>query len=251
MKRNIIMVLLFILALGGALLAKENTIIKVKVQSANVRSEPDASAPIVARVAAGTLLEVSSKAGAWYEVNVSDQSGKEVTGYIRDTVVEVIGEDKGEEEEAEARPKAAYRREAAEEGGGNAMRFGINFGIQTDDSFSFDPIIWTAGVELDFQFGDYLMFSPEVTLVGEGFEFKYFILYPAVILNLTPGNFFIGGGVTKGFLIGSGYSGSTDFALKLNAGFLSESIKLTAYLITFFDNIFKDMAVGASLGFRF
>ena len=95
------------------------------------------------------------------------------------------------------------------------------------------------------------MFSPEVMLVGNGFEFKQFVLYPAAILNLTPGNFFIGGGVVKGFFIGSGSSGSTDFALKLNAGVISTSIKLTAYLITVFDNLFKGMSVGATLGFRF
>ena len=249
MKRNIIMALLFILVLGGALLARENTILKVKVQTANVRSEPDASAPIVARVAVGTLLEVAGTAGAWYEVTVNDRSGKAVTGYIRDTVVEVIGAD---EEETEVAPRAAVRREVPRTSAGNAMRFGINFGIMTDDSFSFDPIMWTAGAELDFQFGNFLMFSPEVILVGYKFEFKEFILYPAAILNFTPGNFFVGGGITKGFLIGSGTSGSTDFALKLNAGFQSTSIKLTAYLITGFDNLFKSgMAVGAMLGFRF
>jgi hypothetical protein len=56
MKRNIIIALLFILLLGGALLAKEKTILKVKVQTANIRSEPDASAAIVARVTIGNVL---------------------------------------------------------------------------------------------------------------------------------------------------------------------------------------------------
>ena len=87
---------------------------------------------------------------------------------------------------------------------GNQMTFGINFGIMTDDSFSFDPFFWTAGAELDLPFGNYLMFSPEVTLVGNGFKFKEFLLFPAAILNFTPGNFFVGGGLTKGFYIGSG-----------------------------------------------
>jgi len=248
MKRNIIMVLLLFLVLGGALLARGNTILKVKVQTANVRSEPDVSAPVVARVSAGTLLEVDGKAGAWYEVTVNDKSGNAVTGYILNTVVEVIGAD---EEEVEVAPRAAVRREVPRASAGTAMRFGINFGIMTDDSFSFDPIMWTAGAELDFQFGNILMLSPEVMLVGNGFKFKEFILYPGVILNFTPGNFFVGGGVVKGFFIGSGTSGSTDFALKLNAGMISSSIKLTAYLITAFDSLFKGMSVGATLGFRF
>lgn len=134
---------------------------------------------------------------------------------------------------------------------GNEMSFGINFGIMTNDSFSFDPIIWTAGAELDLQIGNYIMFSPEVILAGEGFKFKVFTLYPAAILNFTASNFFAGGGVAKGFYIGSGLSGSTDFQLKLNAGFLSKNIKLTAYALMAFKNLFKDMIVGASLGFKF
>jgi hypothetical protein len=135
---------------------------------------------------------------------------------------------------------------------GNQMNFGLNFGVMTDDSFSFDPLMWTAGAELDIQFGEFLMFSPEVTLVGNGFKFKEFLLFPAAILNFTPGNFFVGGGLTKGFYLGSGEDFAiTDIALKLNAGLISKNIKLTAYLITAFDNLFDGMLVGASLGFRF
>jgi hypothetical protein len=160
MKRNIILALLFFLALGGMLLARGNMIIKVKVQTANVRSGPDASAPIVARAAAGTLLEVAGKEGAWYEVNVSDQSGKEVTGYIRDSVVEVVGNDEEETAAAESSSRAAYRRDSSAAGAGSSMRFGINFGAMTDDTFSFNPFVWTAGAELDFQFGNFLMFCP-------------------------------------------------------------------------------------------
>ena len=140
---------------------------------------------------------------------------------------------------------------SAVHGAGSQMNFGLNFGIMTSDDFKFDPIMWTVGAELDFQLGNFLMLSPEVTLVGYKFEFKQFILYPGIILNFTPGSFFVGGGVVKGFLIGEGTSGSSDVALKLNAGIISKNIKFTAYLITAFDNIFKDMLVGASLGFRF
>ncbi len=134
---------------------------------------------------------------------------------------------------------------------GGTVGFGINFGTMTDDSFSFDPLFWTAGAEVDFRFNNYLMFSPEATLVSEGFKFKAFTLYPAAILNLTAGTFFAGGGITKGFFLGSGTSGSKDVALKLNAGLLTNQMKLTAYIITGFKEIFKDMMVGASLGFRF
>ena len=37
-------------------------------------------------------------------------------------------------------------------GAGSQMNFGLNFGVMTDDSFSFDPLMWTVGAELDLQF---------------------------------------------------------------------------------------------------
>ena len=132
MKRNILLSLLLILVLGGVVQAKEKAILKVKVQTANVRSEPDASAPIVARMAAGILLQADGKDGDWYEVTVNDQSGKAVTGYIHNSVVEVIGED---EEAAEMKPRAAVRREVPRvrsakkfAGGGAKLMGGLSMG---------------------------------------------------------------------------------------------------------------------------
>lgn len=134
---------------------------------------------------------------------------------------------------------------------GKQMSFGLNFGIMTPDNFKFDPIFWSAGAEIDFQLNDYVMLSPEATLVGYKFEFKQFVLYPGVILNFTPGSAFIGGGLVKGFLIPSDTPVSSKISLKLNAGLMSSNTKLTVFLISTFDNLFKDMLVGATLGFRF
>lgn len=106
MKRNIILLLASMLLLGGSLLAAEMTTAKVKVATANVRSKPDASAAIVAKVTMGTVLEVTGREGAWYEVNVNDPSGKKISGYISNTVVEVSGED---EEETTVKPRAVRR----------------------------------------------------------------------------------------------------------------------------------------------
>ena len=134
---------------------------------------------------------------------------------------------------------------------GAPMKFDLNFGIMTDDSLTFDPLIWSAGAEIDFLLGDHIMFSPEATLNGYKFEFKQFLLIPGAILNFKADPLFVGGGIVKGFLIGSGYDASSDVALKLNAGFISDSFKLTAYLITDFDSLFKKgMLVGATIGFR-
>ncbi len=135
---------------------------------------------------------------------------------------------------------------------GTGANLVLNLGVMTDDGFSFRPFIWTAGLELDLQIGKYLMLSPEATLAANGFKFKEFLLYPGAVLNFTTGSFFAGGGLVKGIFIGSGQAFVDDkFSLKLNAGFLTENLKLTAYAITTFDNLFSDMLVGASLGFRF
>lgn len=133
----------------------------------------------------------------------------------------------------------------------NKMTIDINFGTMTDKNFSFDPFYWTAGAELDIPFGKALMFSPELIIVGYQFKFKEFLAFPAVILNFTASSFFVGGGLTKGFYIGSGTSTEiTDVALKLNAGFLGDSLKITGYIITPFNAIFEDMIIGVTLGFR-
>lgn len=135
---------------------------------------------------------------------------------------------------------------------GSSMNFGLNFGVMTDDSFSFEPFMWTAGAEVDLWFGDLVVFSPEVTLVSNGVKFKEFLLFPAAILNFTMGSVFVGGGIVKGFYIGSGDDFAIrDLSLKLNAGLLAKNLKLTAYLMTRFDNLFDAMQVGATLGFRF
>ncbi|MCU0236000.1 MAG: outer membrane beta-barrel protein [Acidobacteria bacterium] len=107
MKRKTIVMLSLLLVLGGWLPAREQTILKVKVQTANVRSEADATSPVIAKVTAGTLLEALGRDGAWFEVTVSNASGKEVNGYIHNSVVEMLG---GDDEEEAPRPRAASRR---------------------------------------------------------------------------------------------------------------------------------------------
>lgn len=108
MKKCAILLPVLILALGGLLAAKE-TILKVRVQAANVRSAADAAAPVIAKVGLGTLLEASGREGAWYRIKVSNAAGKEVTGFIHNSVVGLVG---GDEEEESAPPRAAAGRRA-------------------------------------------------------------------------------------------------------------------------------------------
>jgi hypothetical protein len=127
------------------------------------------------------------------------------------------------------------------------------WGVITDDSFSFKPFLWTAGFNLDLHLGPALMLSPEVYAIVHNVDFGAFILAPAVLLNFDAQGFFAGAGLTKWWLLGSKVSGapSSDFSLKANAGFKGSGLKLTAFVITPFNDLFKSMAVGATLGFYF
>ncbi|MHB8055108.1 MAG: SH3 domain-containing protein [Candidatus Aminicenantales bacterium] len=89
MKR-IAAVLVMALLVGGLAVAAETTVLKVKVASANVRSEPDINAAVVRQLAAGTLLEAEQMVGDWWEIQVTDKSGANVTAYIHANVVDVV-----------------------------------------------------------------------------------------------------------------------------------------------------------------
>ncbi len=135
----------------------------------------------------------------------------------------------------------------------NKMTIDINVGTMTDKNVSLNPFFWTAGVELDIPIGKVLFFSPEALLMGYKFEFKQFLLFPGMIMNVAFGNFFAGGGVTKGFYVSGGSTTAIPdaFFLKVNGGLMSESLKITAYMITPFTNqAFNDFAVGLTIGFR-
>jgi hypothetical protein len=129
----------------------------------------------------------------------------------------------------------------------------LNFGFVTDSKFSFNPFLWTAGMTIDIPIGSILTLSPEGYIVVNKFDFGTFIFAPAVMLNLNAAGLFVGAGVSKWFLLGSEVSGSpsSDFSLKLNAGFQGSGLRLTAFLFTPFKDAFKTSAVGATLGFSF
>lgn len=131
------------------------------------------------------------------------------------------------------------------------VNFYVNFGIITDDSFKFDPFFWYGGVNLDFHITDTLMLSPEGNLVMQDFKFKNFWLEPAALLNVKLDHFFVGGGIGKWFLIsGEEFVGSSDFFLKLNAGFSGDGgLRLRIFLTTPFDDLFGEgLSIGAQLG---
>jgi outer membrane protein len=91
MKRIVGLNVIFIGFLAVGLIAGPSVILKVKVQTANVRSEPDMSSESVAQVKFGTLLESSNKVGDFYEISITDKDGRTVYGFIHASVVEVLG----------------------------------------------------------------------------------------------------------------------------------------------------------------
>jgi len=131
--------------------------------------------------------------------------------------------------------------------------FGIfaNFGIMAADDFKFDPFLWYFGGNLDFYISDNIIISPEANLIMQDFNFETFLLQPAIMLNIKLSNLFVGGGIQKVFLIGGTESFSTDFGLKLNAGFRSDNIKFTFFATMAFDSLFEDMLIGAQIGLGF
>ncbi len=129
----------------------------------------------------------------------------------------------------------------------------IQGGIVADDSFSFDPYFWTFGSGVDIPLGSILSLTPEANVITYKMKFDTFWIEGSAILNANFGKLFAGAGVTKWFLIfDKSYSGNTDFALKVNAGINGESMRLRAFLITPFDNLFKEgMVIGATFGISF
>jgi hypothetical protein len=96
MKRILILGLGLALILVLGLSAAQSYVLKVKVMTANVRSEPDASSSVIKQLPQGTLLESRQKIGDWYEISITDDTGKSLSGYINNSVVDVVSGEKKE-----------------------------------------------------------------------------------------------------------------------------------------------------------
>lgn len=135
---------------------------------------------------------------------------------------------------------------------GTSANFYLNFGIMTDDSFKFDPFYWYMGGNLDIHLGEYLMLSPEANLITYNFNFETFLLEPALLLNVKLGTMFVGGGIAKLFILGGEETFGSDLFLKLNVGFSDGSgVRLKLFANMLFDNLFKNMLIGAQIGIGF
>jgi len=84
-------------ALAGAILlpiaaAAQATVVKVVADRAVVRLKPDLASPMIGQVTRGTLLESKKKVQEWFAVALPpDEDGIVVSGYIHQSLVEVLG----------------------------------------------------------------------------------------------------------------------------------------------------------------
>jgi len=129
-------------------------------------------------------------------------------------------------------------------------QFMITVGGFTDDGFEW--FYWTAGAEMNLFLGNNLMITPEAMFIGYEFDFDWFWLHAGGTANILFGKrghqMFAGGGLVLAIPIEPS-GADTDLMLKLNGGFLTKNMKLTAYIITPFDDIFGYMNFGVSVGF--
>lgn len=92
-RKNLIRNILMIAALGIAIMFFTNVIFaantaKISVETANLRETADEDSKILVQLSLNQEVEILQKTGNWYQVKTNDN----VTGYLREDLVEVSGE---------------------------------------------------------------------------------------------------------------------------------------------------------------
>ncbi len=137
MKKIILAIFVIFVFLAAAAFA-DAAVIKVKVTTANVRQQPDATSAVISRATLGTLFEVIKKTGNWFEIAVTDATGKTVTGFINADVVEEIGAPGAPAQPQRTAAAPAYAAPRASTGASGG-KFLIMFGpVLSNLSFSED-----------------------------------------------------------------------------------------------------------------
>ena len=98
--------------------------------------------------------------------------------------------------------------------------------------------------------GSMIMISPELNIIINEFDFDLILLEPALTINFRFANFFVGAGLTKFFELGDDFW-ANKFSLKIHGGLKLIGVKLRAYMIIPFDELFKPTIYGGSIGFGF
>lgn len=64
--------------------------IRITVQIANVRSTPESGSSVVGQFKIGDVVVATAKVANWYAITVLAEDGKPVTGYIHESIVEIV-----------------------------------------------------------------------------------------------------------------------------------------------------------------
>jgi len=101
--------LAFLISAAGSLIFAEVLKVRVTASQANIRLKPTTQSEAISKVPIGAVLDVIKKEGEWYLVKLPpDEKGIVVTGYIHQSIVEVVEEIKEipkEEKPEKAKPK--------------------------------------------------------------------------------------------------------------------------------------------------
>lgn len=104
-KLIISLVIVFILILPTISQAQQKQRIRVTVQNANVRLQPNIESEVILSPPVGSTFEVEQKIGDWYEIKFSSEIGVLITGYIKSQFVEVIEAEPPPKKEAIQKPE--------------------------------------------------------------------------------------------------------------------------------------------------
>jgi hypothetical protein len=137
------------------------------------------------------------------------------------------------------------------------VMFSVNLGVQTNiwRGNTFNEAQGTLDVRAGIRLGKSFEISPEIMYATfYKFHFDAGFLYPGVMLNYAPGNFFVGVGAVLPVIFGGGETSSGNPAPKINVGYTTEHLVLTAYFIAWTEseiNFLDVNYIGATVGYRF
>ncbi len=140
---------------------------------------------------------------------------------------------------------------------GKKLSFSLNLGVQTNLSSEspFENAWFTLDARLGIAISQSLEISPEVmAAIDDNLEFDAVFLYPGVMLNYKLGNFFVGAGAVLPLHLYDGESDVYPPAPKINVGYRTGNLFLTAYFFTWTDEEFDFLEynhIGATIGYRF
>jgi hypothetical protein len=135
------------------------------------------------------------------------------------------------------------------------VSFSLNLGVQTNffGEDAFEDVWFTLDTRLGIAVGQSLELSPEVmAVVYADLDFNPVLLYPGVMLNLKLGKFFVGAGAVKPLVFESGDVEAYIPSPKLNFGYRTGNLMLTAYFFTVIGEdfgLFEFNFIGATIGY--